>query len=252
MTRQPWASPAGPFGSEELRDVEGLDPEDVANELEIGRALERLAARDGGLPSAPFTDRVMSAVAAEPQPAPMVAATAAVRDGRGRAFLASLVDAWRVSFGGGRRPVLMRVQALALVGLLVVALAGATVGAGAILGLLGGPDPSPSVVPSPSPSKTATPSPSPSPSTSPEPSPSPSPSPEPTDGPTAGPTDEPTAEPTDEETPEPTETDDDGDSGPGGGGSGSGSGSGSDDSRESDDSSDSGSSGSGSEDSGGD
>ena len=212
----PWASPAGPFGSEELRGVDELDPEDAAIELEIGRALERLAARDGGLPSAPFADRVMTAIAAEPRPAPAAAAAAAARQGRWRAFVASLVDAWRVAFGGGR-PALVRVQAFAIVGLLVVALSGATIGAGAALGLLDGANPTP-VVPSPSPSPlpSVTPSPSITPSPSPTPSLSDSPSPSPSEEPSATPTQ------TDDETPEPAESDDHGggsggNSGPGGG-----------------------------------
>jgi hypothetical protein len=218
VTRPTWSSPTGPFGSEELSGVQELDPEQAAIELEIGRALERLAARDAGITSDPFSDRVMTAIAAEPRPAPAVAAAAALRGRRGRAFVGSLVDAWRVTFGGGR-PVFLRIQALAVVGLLLVALAGAVVGAGSLLGFRTEPSPSPSVVPSPPPVATPSPSPS-SPSVEPSESPSPDPS--------AAPSTEPSASPgaTDEESTEPTEAGDD-DSGPESGGSGPSDGSGS-------------------------
>ena len=205
---RPWGSPAGPFGSEELHDVPDLTPEDEALDLEIGRALERLAARDESFPPAAFSDRVMRAVSAEPRPAPAVAAAAAVRRRSLSATLASLRDAFRVSFGGAR-PFAARAQAFALVLLVVVALGGTTVGAASALGLLSGPAPSPSVptVPSPSPSIDAAPSPSPS-LVSPSPAPTPSISPSPTQ--------------TEDASARPTGSDDHG----GGSGSGSGSGSG--------------------------
>ena len=130
---RPWGSPAGPFGSEELHDVPDLTPEDEALDLEIGRALERLAARDESFPPAAFSDRVMRAVSAEPRPAPAVAAAAAVRRRSLSATLASLGDAFRVSFGGAR-PFAARAQAFALVLLVVVALGGTTVGAASALG----------------------------------------------------------------------------------------------------------------------
>ena len=193
----------------------------------IARDLEAIAERDDA-PTVGLSDKVMTAIAAEPTPKPTRVFGAALRARRFGTAFAAVGDAWRVAFGGGR-PFAVRGQALALVIVVLIGVVGlgggATVGAARLL--------NPDVVPSPSPSPSVpAPSPSPTPSLEPSPSPTPTPSPSPTD----------TAKPT--ETAEPTGTDDSGgNSGPGGG-----SGSGADDSG-SDDSgsgSNSGSSGGGS------
>ena len=56
----------------------------------------------------------MAAVAAEPVPAPVIAAGSALRHGAALGFLASIRDSFRVAFGRGF-PVAARAQALALV-----------------------------------------------------------------------------------------------------------------------------------------
>lgn len=195
-------------------DVE-LGPEG-AELLATARDLESYAATGLAAPTVGFEDRVMAAIADEPMPR---------RAGPG--FLAAVRDAWAIAFGSGR-PVALRVQALAM--LLALALAIGSVGSVVVVGaarLLGDQGPVPPTVPSPSPSPTPSPSfvsPTPSPSVSPSPTPRPSPS----------------ASPVETETAEPSGTDDhggggSGNSGPGGGGddSGGSSGSGSDDSSES-------------------
>ena len=165
-----------PFGPDELAGVDDIRPDELAAETRLARDLEIVAGRSSAVPSAAFADRVMAAVAAEPVPAPARAAGSALRRGAIAAFVLSIRDAFRVTFGGGF-PAMVRAQALALV-LVVAALgAGTTYGAAAALGLLGGPQP-PSVIPSPVlplRGEDASPSPSPSPSVSPEVSVSPGP-----------------------------------------------------------------------------
>jgi hypothetical protein len=115
---------AGRFGPEELDDVAGIRPDELAAETRLARDLESVAARGTVGLTAGFADRVMAAVAAEPVPAPMRAAGAALRRGALVGVLASVRDAWRVTFSGGF-PVAVRAQALALV-LVVAGLAGGT------------------------------------------------------------------------------------------------------------------------------
>ncbi len=202
---------SGPFRPDELDGAEGMTPDELAAEARLARELEAVAGRVPVATSPGFADRVMAAVGAEPLPAPARAAGHALRTAALIALLASIRDAFRVTFSGGF-PAVVRVQALAVV-LVVVALGGGvTYGAAAALGLVdGGPTPPVEVPtatddPSEAPEATAPPSPSPSPSESAEWSPSPSPSE--------------SAEPG--ETPEPTETPDDEDKTDDSGGSASG------------------------------
>ncbi len=234
---------ARPFGPDELDGVSGILPDELAAETRLARDLEAIAARDGIIASADFADRVMAAVVLEPVPAPAVAAGSALRHAALIGFLASVRDAFRVTFGGGF-PTAVRAQALAL----ILIVAGATAGTGYVaagaLGLLGDhASPSPSIeAPSQQPSQTAEPTGTPdatfgTPSPSPSPEPSMSDAPEPSESaegssgnpgetaepggdsgssgssgaaatrtptPTAKPTPKPTATPT--ATPEPTHT----------------------------------------------
>jgi uncharacterized membrane protein YgcG len=199
------------FGAGELPET-GVAPDELDAELRLGRELEGIGGQVVVAPSAGFADRVMAAVAAEPVPAPIIAAGSALRAGAAGALLASVRDAVRVGFGAGF-PAVARAQALVLVLVVALALGGTTYVAARALGILdqhaSKPSPTlpgPTVSPAP-PSFTPTPSPS--------PSPTPSSTPDATDA----------AEPS--ETPEatherPTATEDHGGSG---GGSGSGSGS---------------------------
>ena len=182
--------------SERRFDPAELDGEvaggDSRSDLAAARELEWLADQAPANASAGFTDRVAAAIAAEPLPSPAGAVVAAVRLRSSRAFLAALADAWRVAWSAGR-PLAYRVQALALI--LVVAVALGSLGGVAAVGglslLRSGPGPSatlhPTVVPA------VTPSPTPEPSESAEPSGSPSESPEPSE--TASPTSRPSASP---------------------------------------------------------
>ena len=99
-----------PFGPDELDGVAGIRPDELAAEARVARDLEGVAARGGVKPSSDFTDRVMGAVAAEPVPAPVIAAGSALRHGAALGFLASIRDSFRVAFGGGF-PVAARAQA---------------------------------------------------------------------------------------------------------------------------------------------
>jgi hypothetical protein len=200
--------PRRPIRPDELDADEGQVPEALA----MGRALEEWADRESATAGGEFADRVMAAVATEPEPRPAAIAMTALAHGQLRRFLGAVGDAWQVATGTGR-PLAARAPAVALV--LLVAIVTASIGGMATVGALNlltpdaVPSPSPIVSPSPSPSAPA----SPSQPTSPSPSPTATPSPQ------ATPTDDGTAEPTDEETLEPTETPDGNDnSGPGGGG----------------------------------
>jgi hypothetical protein len=181
---------------------------------EMARELEALAGSSLAVPPAGFAERVMASVAREPLPQPARAFGVAVGARRLGAALASVGDAWRVAVGG-RAPIAVRAQALALV--LVVALAtvavagGAAVGAIDLLNATQPPQPSPTT---PQPSQIApSPSSSPIPSTTPsqpsaEPSAEPSPSGEgtdTTDGADGGGTSRPSTA-----TPRPTRTEDSG------------------------------------------
>ncbi|HEY7522477.1 MAG TPA: hypothetical protein VH720_02310 [Candidatus Limnocylindrales bacterium] len=198
-----------------------LDPSGgrVVDALEAGRTVEAWAARESVMPSSDFADRVMAAITAEPEPMAPRAAIDALATGRLRAFVAAVRGSWAIAFGPAR-PFAVRAPALALI--LVLALAGTTIGGVAAAGafnLLSLPAATPEpIAPSPSPSPTPSPTISPTPSESPSPSPSSSPrTPRPSAGQTVEPT--PTVEPA--ETAEPTETPEGGNDHGGGEGSSS-------------------------------
>jgi hypothetical protein len=171
----------------------GSPAADATDLLGAARDLEAYADIGWTGPSANFEDRVMTAIAVEPAPRLL----------GGPGIVATLRQAWRLAWSGGR-PIAVRAQAIALVLLATVALAGA--GSIAVVAasrfMTSQVEPPPTIQPSPSP----TPSPTPSPSISPSPSPSVSPAPTPTS----------TARPSATETDEPGGTDDHGGSGSGG------------------------------------
>ncbi len=160
-----------PFGPDELDGVAGIRPDELAAEARLARDIEGVSARGGVKSSPDFTDRVMGAVAAEPLPAPVIAAGSALRRGAALGLLASIRNSFRVAFGGGF-PVAARAQALALVLLVTGVLAGsglATAGAVGLLDDRGSPSPAPTVAaPSPSEQPTATPMPTDTPDATPE------------------------------------------------------------------------------------
>jgi len=211
---------AGGEGSEA-----GTSSAELAEVLATARELEAFA-RDADIrPSPDLTSRIMAAVAAEPLPAPVAAAGAAARAGRVGALLVAFRDTWRVAWSGGR-PMALRVQAIAIVAVVLIAAGSvttlATVGALNVLAPDRSPEPTPVASPSPSVPPSMSPEPSPSASPSPTPdesasgspeasdSPEPSETPESSSGgtatpkPSAQPTARPTASPSD--TPEPTRT----------------------------------------------
>lgn len=158
---------------------------------EMARELESVAEQSHVAPPAGFTDRVMASIAGEPLPQPARAFGTAVAGRRLGAALASIGDAWRVVVGG-RAPIAVRAQALALV--LVVTVGSLAVAGGAAVGAIDLFDATQAPHPSPT---------EPQPSSTPErPSPSSSPSPSVTTPPPAEPT--PTSEGGD--TPEATDT----------------------------------------------
>lgn len=256
----PWrpGSAGRAFAAQDLdgADEGPFDPREVAEALGAARDLEAAATDSHPLAvsaSPELVDRIMAAVASEPLPAPAQSARRAVRSGRLGAAIAAVLDAWHVARSGGR-PIALRVQALSLV--LVVLVAIGSLGGLVAVGTynLLGPRPAESPIPVASPEPTPTPSPTPSPTSSASPSPTPSPSASPSESPsesvapTSTPqgdsgggsgarptptrTPRPTARPTD--TPEPTSTEDHGGGGgetpqptdDSGGGSGGGGGSG--------------------------
>ena len=170
-------------------------------------------------PSDGFADRVMQSIAGEPLPQPVRAFGLAVLGGRLRAAASALGDAWR-TISSRPAPLVIRVQALALVLVVLVAslavAGGATVGAFGLLGN-GNPRTGPSEPPPRLPIATPSPSASFAPEDTPSASPEESPTAEPTETPEPHETNGPTARPR-TATPTATETDDHG------GGSGSGSG----------------------------
>lgn len=184
--------------------------------LVVDRMLARYAHATAIAPDVGLQDRVMSAIGAEPSPAPIVAAAAATRAHRWAAAIAALRDLWPVAWGGGR-PWAVRMSAAAIV--LAVAVGAGSVGGLAAAGAwnllnqhrtpIVAPIASPS--PAPSPALSAEPAPSSSPSFSAEPTrtPQPSPSAVPTRRPAPSPTHrpEPTPAPTHRQpahTPSPT------------------------------------------------
>lgn len=177
-----------PFTPAELGGMD-LPADELAADGQLARELEAVADRGTVTPSPDFADRVMAAVAAEPSPAPVMAAGSAVRRLSLVAFAASLRDAVRVATGAGF-PAAARAQgiALALVAVLVVGTASAaTAGALGLLGRQAAPTPgvlssaspleSPALEPSSSPADTASPEDSATPSASPSPEVSESPEP---------------------------------------------------------------------------
>ncbi|HYM83852.1 MAG TPA: hypothetical protein VEY67_06850 [Candidatus Dormibacteraeota bacterium] len=184
------------FDPSELSDG-GLE-QDPAGIVVLARELERLGSEPVS-PSVGFADRVMAAVEAQPDPAPVAAAARAIRQGRPAGLVAALGDAWRVALGGGR-PLVVRAQAAALV--VAAALGSVSLTGAAVVGAASVLAPEPSAPPIVSPS----PSPSPSPSLTPSPSPAPSESSEDATSPTAS--EDPSEDPSEaaSETPEHTST----------------------------------------------
>lgn len=208
-------------------ELTGAGEEPSAAELASIEAMARTLAelRSGEPdPGRDFPDRVMAAIAAEPEPAPLLVVLAALRRGRPAVVVAALGDAWRDLIGAGR-PLLVRAQAIGLLAATLILAAaiggGAAVGAARLLDLQGplSPSPSPSMPVGPSPSPAVTPSPSfvsptPEPSETAEPSETPeanetaepSGTPEGGGGGQATPTPEPSRTPRPTATPEPTRT----------------------------------------------
>src|SRR4051812_2287684 len=111
----------GRFGSDELPSAEGAEsPIELDRSLAMGRDLDAMASREQPVPSAAFVHRVVAAIDAEPLPRPAVLAGQALRRGSLPALLASIRDARRVAFSGGR-PLALRAQALALVAIAALA-----------------------------------------------------------------------------------------------------------------------------------
>ncbi len=166
-----------PFGKDELLDSDGFasDPAELAAVMKVAGELEQVAQEPRVRPSPEFVDRVSSAIAKEPRPAPVAAARESLRRRSPIGFFGALRDAGRVAFGAGR-PAAVRGQAFALVLaalLIVTSLGGATALAAS---QLFAPGPVPTRIPA-----TQSPSPTPGPA-QPEPS-----------GPTLGPDPTPTA-----------------------------------------------------------
>ena len=208
---------SGPFrlGPDELGQTTGHELEDALEAIDaLGLAVEDAPVRTGPA----FSDRVMGAIAEEPQPAPTGFLLPLRQRGVFAGFAESVRQAW-ASLGAGR-PAFARGAALAYV--LVVAVAGAsiagaaTIGAAGALGLLG---PRETVEPSPEPTNAPVVTPAPSLDV-------------PTPSPSAEPSETPEVEASDDHGGSGTEPSDDhgGNSGPGGGsddGSGGSDGSGS-------------------------
>ena len=214
-----------PFHPSELSGADGGDPTsaELGEAHATARAIESQLAAADVHPSTGFADRVMAAIAEEPQPQPAVAAGLALRRGRIGMLFGALADSWRVAFSGGR-PLAVRAQAAAFV--LVAILAAGSLGGIALVGAFDvlapnrSPSPPPSQVALPTPSPTFGPSETSQPTDTTEPTETPeasdTPEPSETKGPTRtarpGKTEHPN------ETPEPTETDDHGEGSGGGGG----------------------------------
>lgn len=183
--------------------------------LSVARELEWYRDATDVEPGPGLIDQVMSAVTAEPRPAPLVAAASAIRSRRLGAILSSLRDVWRVAWSGPR-PVAVRATALALVAITLVSLG--SVGSLAIVGAWNTINPDRPQLVSPSPERAApTPiAPAPSRSSEPnatptsrptaEPAPTPTPTPTPHDGDHGGSNPGPSPAPTHAETPVPGTT----------------------------------------------
>ena len=197
------------FGSDELPELDAAASADLAASLQIGHLLEATVATPALEPRADFVGRVMESVVAEPEAHPAGAIGRALRYRRPWGVVLGVRDAWRVAWAGAW-PGALRLEAIAVV--LVAVLALGSIGGTAVVGALsllapdGSPGPSPTLQPSPRPSPT--------PALSAPPSPSPAATPDATEP--ADPTETPdaTETPEAEETPEAS----DDNSGPGGGG----------------------------------
>jgi hypothetical protein len=202
------------FSPDEL-PIEGgrVTASEVAASMAVARDLDVLLAAEMPWPSAGFTSRVMTAVAAEPGPQPVTAFARALAGGRSGAMLRALRDAWRVSTSPGR-PTPVRAQALALVVLVLLAFGSLAGVAGAAVGLFDQRPSSPSlptppaIVLPPSPSNRPADQVGPTPPGLPESTASPTSSVTP--DPTVRPTQRPIATPRRTATPRPTESDDGG------------------------------------------
>jgi hypothetical protein len=147
----------------DMVELAGVADGAVIDLVETARDLEVYADIGWGGPTATFEDRVMAAIAGEPAP-------------RLRAELgpiATLFEAWRLAWSGGR-PLAIRAQALALVVTAVVALvAVGSLGIVAASRLLAPDIPPPTIeqspVPTPSPSPTPRESETPTPTATPDP-----------------------------------------------------------------------------------
>lgn len=197
---------------------DAVSAQELGGALEAARALETAAAAAPPLrASADFADRVMARLQAEPTPGAVGYLTPLRRFGLG-GLAASVRQAWTVA-GRGSRSFGVRATALAYV--LAIVLIGTSItglaayGTAGALGLLDGPDASPSpTLPLESPGPVVEPSPtaepSPSPSTEPSPEPSAWESTEPDesgdDGGGAGATPRESDDDDDDETPEPSKT----------------------------------------------
>lgn len=198
---------------------------ELAGVLAVARELEALASDPGIRPTEGFEDRVMQAVATEPVPRVVVRPASAVRGGRPAVFLLAIRDAWGVATTGGR-PMAIRAQAIAFIGLLLLAVGSlTTAGVATVGGALthgsqapsiqpaptvdptpAGPDATPSDDPSATPEPTLEPGPTASPEDTATPAPTPRPTPDDTPRPTRTP--RPTDKPRPTRTPDPTETPD--------------------------------------------
>jgi hypothetical protein len=160
----------------------------MASLVRLGRELDALALAATVEAGREFGARVMAVLAAEPAPQPVAAVGRALARGRPLAVLAALRDAWRVALGGGR-PTFVRVQALALVLLALIAFGsvGTLAGAATLGALEHRAAPAP-LVPVTTPPTVATPTPSPTPSPAVEPTPTIEPTESPSQAPALGPT----------------------------------------------------------------
>jgi hypothetical protein len=202
------------FSPDEL-PIEGgrVTASELAASMGVARELDRLAAVATIDATPAFSSRVMAAVAAEPSPQPVLVFGSAVASGRIAAMLGAARDAWRVAMSPGR-PAPVRMQALVLVLLLLLAF-GSVVGmAGAAIGLFDSQRPGPSPVPTrpaialPTSTLDAMPRVSPPPGEATPGTSSPSPAANAaTPRPTVRPTTRPVATPRRTETPDPSETD---------------------------------------------
>lgn len=157
---------------------DAVSAQELGGALEAARALETAAAAPPVRASADFTDRVMARLQAEPTPGAVGYLTPLRRFGLG-GLIASLRQAWTVAARGSRS---FGVRATALAYVLAVVLIGTSItglaayGTAGALGLLDGPNASPSpTLPLEPPGPVV----EPSPTTEPSPSPSTEPTPEP-------------------------------------------------------------------------